>query len=255
MNLDPKAPIGVFDSGLGGISVLKRLMEQMPEEDYVFFGDRKNAPYGVKSAKEVLNLTEGAYELFREQGCKAMVIACNTATGVAADALRSRHPDFPILAIEPAVKPAAEAFPGGKILLMATPLAIKTERIRSLARRFQKRASIQLLPCPGLVELIETGHLSDEVLKEKLKSLFEGLEKPDAVVLGCTHFPHVAPAIGEYFGSSVRLFDGGEGVARHTETVLMKNRLKKESGEKGWVRFIFSKGDEKTYALANQLLF
>ncbi|MBR3837287.1 MAG: glutamate racemase [Clostridia bacterium] len=254
MNLDPKAPIGVFDSGLGGISVLKRLVEQMPEEDYIFFGDRKNAPYGNKQAKEVLRLTEQAYELFRERGCKAMVIACNTATGVAADALRSRHSGFPILAIEPAVKPAAEAFPGGKILLMATPLAMKTERIRSLARRFQKRAEIQLLPCPGLVELIETGHLSDEALKAKLKELFWGLETPDGVVLGCTHFPHVAPAIREYFGENVPLFDGGEGVARHTETVLKNAGLKKESNEKGTVEFIFSKGDEKTLSLAKKLL-
>ena len=154
-------------------------------------------------------MSEAALERLCALGCKGMVVACNTATAAAADELRRRHPDFPIVAIEPAVKPAVEATPGGRILLMATPLALETERIRALAARFSHLAEITLFPCPGLVERIEAGHIHDSVMRDYLKELFAPLTvKPDALVLGCTHYPLISAALREYFGS-VALFDGG----------------------------------------------
>lgn len=249
------APIGVFDSGLGGISVLKELVARLPGESFLFFGDRANAPYGNRSREEVLDLTRRALALFREEGCKAMVIACNTATGVAADTLRGENPDFPIVAIEPALKPAVLAHKGGNILLMATPLAIRTERILALADRFRDDARIALLPCPGLVELIEEGHVSDALLEKYLRTLFADLpQKPDAVVLGCTHYPHVRPALREYFGDGVSLYDGGEGTARRMADVLRQRGLLAEGNQRGTVSFRFSAEDGNTLALARALL-
>lgn len=248
------APVGVFDSGLGGISVLKELCALLPGESFLFFGDRANAPYGNRSREEVLNLTRDALLYFRREGCKAMVIACNTATGVAADELRRENPDFPIVAIEPALKPAVLAHKGQHVLLMATPLAIRTERILALAERFRADAEITLLPCPGLVEMIETGHVSDEPLREHLRSLFAGLsQKPNAVVLGCTHYPHVRPALQEYFGDGVALYDGGAGTARRMADILRERELLAPPSSKGSVTFRFSAEDPETLALAETL--
>ncbi len=250
-----EAPIGVFDSGLGGISVLKELLLSLPGERYCFFGDRANAPYGSRDPEEVVALTQNALTYFQSLGCKAMVIACNTATAAAADLLRKQNPGFPIVAIEPALKPAVTENPGKNILLMATPLAVKTARIRNLKARFEDRARITLLPCPGLVELIEGGHLQDETIKSYLKTLFSTLENPpQAVVLGCTHYPHIAPALKEYFGQGVTLYDGGAGTARQMRAILEEKGLLNEGKEGGEVSFRFSAGGEEIQRLARALL-
>lgn len=249
------APVGVFDSGLGGISVLKELCALLPGESFLFFGDRANAPYGNRSREEVLNLTRNALSYFRREGCKAMVIACNTATGVAADVMRAENPDFPIVAIEPALKPAVLAHKGGNVLLMATPLAVRTERILALADRFKHEANVTLLGCPGLVEMIEEGHLDDSLIRDYFRSLFSTLTfRPDAVVLGCTHYPHVRPALQDYFGEDVALYDGGEGTARHTAQILKEQGLLADPAHQGSVTFFFTAEDCATRALAEALL-
>jgi cell division protein FtsI/penicillin-binding protein 2 len=159
-----------------------------------------------------------------------------------------------IVAIEPALKPAVLAHKDQRVLLMATPLAIRTERILALAERFRTDAEITLLPCPGLVEMIETGHVSDEPLREHLRSLFAGLShKPNAVVLGCTHYPHVRPALQEYFGDDVALYDGGAGTARRMADILRERELLAPPSSKGSVTFRFSAEDPETLALAETL--
>lgn len=249
------SPIGVFDSGLGGISVLKELRALLPGEDYVFFGDRANAPYGDLSPERVVELTEQALSLFLEKGCKAMVLACNTATATAADAIREKYPDLPIVGIEPALKPAVRDNPGKKILLLATPLAVKTPRITSLAQRFEDQAEITLFPCPRLVEMVEFGHLHDETLFSYLKELFSPLTAaPDALVLGCTHYPHIAPALQAFFGPHTRLYDGGPGTARRMKAILEERGLLSQNASPGKIELIFSSGGAEILALAETLL-
>ena len=147
-------PIGVLDSGLGGISVLRELVRLMPEEDYLYFGDSKNAPYGTKTAEEVLRLTRNTVSFLLEQGAKAIVVACNTATSVAIRELRQEYPSIPMIGIEPALKPAVEAKAHSTVLVMATPMTLKKEKFSDLMHRYESDAKIIKVPCPGLVELI-----------------------------------------------------------------------------------------------------
>ena len=152
-------PIGVFDSGMGGISVLKELYKIMPQEQYIYFGDSKNAPYGTRSPEEIRELTIANVEFLLDQGAKGIVVACNTATAVAVRILRGMYPDIPLVGIEPAIKPAALQ-PGHRtILVMATPMTIKGDKYRNLMMRYEQKADIIGLPCPGLVEFLSLIHI------------------------------------------------------------------------------------------------
>ena len=154
-------PIAVIDSGVGGISVLRELRRLMPNEHFLYLGDSANAPYGAKSRAEVLDITRANLDALKARGIKALVIACNTATSAAAKVLRAENPTLPIIGIEPAVKPAALLCDAPRVLVMATPLTLREEKFLSLVSRFSDRAEVISLPCPGLVELIEGGHLDD----------------------------------------------------------------------------------------------
>ena len=178
-------PIGVLDSGLGGISVLRELVRLMPEEDYLYFGDSKNAPYGTKTAEEVLRLTRNTVSFLLEQGAKAIVVACNTATSVAIRELRQEYPSIPMIGIEPALKPAVEAKAHSTVLVMATPMTLKKEKFSDLMHRYESDAKIIKVPCPGLVELIEGGVLEGPQMEAYLQKVFAGFGKEhmDAVVL------------------------------------------------------------------------
>ena len=146
-----EAPIAVFDSGMGGVSVLRELIKTMPEEDFYYFGDSKNAPYGTKSTEKVRELTIAHTEDFMKMGAKGVVIACNTATSAAVRVLRLMYPELPLVGIEPAVKPAAEKYPQGNILVMATPITIREEKLHHLIERFGGHANVMPLACPGLL--------------------------------------------------------------------------------------------------------
>lgn len=248
------APIGIFDSGVGGISVCKEIRKALPRECCLFLGDSARAPYGVRPEGEVLAFTREGLRYLRERGCKAAVIACNTATAVAADVLRRENPDFPIVAIEPAVKPAVEAHPTGKILLMATPLTLRSARLQNLVERVKGEAEVHFLPCPGLVELIEEGHWEDEALFSYLTSLFAPLSfRPDALVLGCTHYPHVSAALSRHF-DGIPQYHGGSGAARRLAYLLEKENLLSDSQSPGTVSFRFTCGDPRKAELARRLL-
>ena len=224
-------PIAVFDSGVGGISVLRHLRKELPQERFLYFGDSANAPYGVRSVEEVQALVLQAADRLISRNVKALVVACNTAAATSAELLRSTYPDFPIICIEPAVKPAADRFPGGQIGVMATPATTNSPRFRRLVERFSHVCQFHLLPAPGLPELVEADKQNGpegEALLRPLLAPYAG--KLDAVVLGCTHYPFAQEMLQRLLGQDVVFLDGGEGVARQTRRRLAELGLLR-SGE------------------------
>lgn len=220
-------PIAVFDSGLGGISVLKELMALMPQEQYIYFGDSANAPYGTRTTEEVRVLTLSAAAMLYERGIKALVVACNTATAAAIEQLREEYTDIVVIGIEPALKVATDRFPRGHVGIMATQVTLREEKLEHLVCRFPD-ATVERIPAPGLVELVEQGKAESpetEALLRKILAPYIG--RLDAIVLGCTHYPFVKDAVRKVLGDEVIIVDGGEGTARHTKRCLE---------ERGWLR-------------------
>ncbi len=248
--------IAVTDSGVGGVSVLRELVRLLPGEDFWYFGDTANAPYGTKTREEVLAIVTENVRMMLFCGAEAIVLACNTATGAAAAALRETYPDVPIIGIEPALKPAAMVSPHPRVLSMATPLTLRQEKYAALEARFAETADIVDLPCPGLMELIEAGHLDDALLDAYLDELLAPYRDVpfDACVLGCTHYPHARRAIARHLSAGCVILDGGEGTARETARRLAAAGLLSGRTAGGTVRFSNSRGDEATDRLARQLL-
>lgn len=239
---DKRQPIAVFDSGLGGISVLKELRKILPNENFIYFGDTANAPYGTRSAEDVRTLTVSAYEMLKGEGIKAFVIACNTATSVAAAYLRESFPNDIIVGIEPALKPAALCKEHPRVAVLATPLTLKEEKFASLLGRYSDTAHVIPFACPGLVEFVERGEVEGLALHSFLEELLAPLksEKLDAVVLGCTHYPLVKGEISSVLGEDVLIFDGSVGTARETRRRLDVSGLLNSADERGSVIFIDS---------------
>lgn len=215
-------PIGVFDSGAGGISVLKELVRLMPTESFIYYGDSLHAPYGTRPLEEVRELTLLCARHLLKQEVKELVIACNTATSAACRLMRGMYPELALVGIEPAVKPAAQNHPGGRVVVMATPLTLREEKFHRLMDRYRSQADILPLACPGLVEYVETGVLDGPQLEAYLRDILgpylqEGI---DAVVLGCTHYPLAKTAIGRIVGDDVVIYDGGGGTARQARRLL-----------------------------------
>ena len=244
--------IAVFDSGVGGISVLRHLMAQMPSERYLYFGDSANAPYGTKTKEEVRDLTLTAAERLINRGIKALVVACNTATSAAINDLRSAHPELIVIGIEPALKLAADRFPGGCLGVMATPMTLREEKFARLMERFCESGTIYKIPAPGLVELIESGKADSAETDALLREIFAPYPHLDALVLGCTHYPFAAGAISRVLGRDVALLDGGDGTARETKRRLSEaNLLRTGQGE---LIIENSRNSPELIALSHQLL-
>ena len=224
--------IAVFDSGVGGISVLRHLIRQLPGERILYFGDSANAPYGSRPTEEVRALTLSAVgKLLSEYPIKALVIACNTATAAAINDVRSAHPELIVVGIEPALKVAADHFPGGRVGVLATEVTLREEKFDTLLHRFDENVTIYKIPAPGLVELVEHGKVDapeTEALLRKVLGPYLG--KLDAVVLGCTHYPFARNAIRRVLGDDVVLLDGGEGTARETRRRLEQAGLLENGG-------------------------
>lgn len=231
-------PIGVFDSGVGGISVLRELVALMPNENYIFYGDSKHAPYGTKTRGEVERLTCADAEYLVSQGAKALVVACNTATSAAIQVLRQKYPNIPVIGIEPALKPAVRCRVHPRVIVMATPMTLREEKFHNLMIQFQEDAEIIPLPCPGLVEFVEQGNLGSEELRQFLLELFSPYKEipVDCVVLGCTHYPFVRGMIQSVLGKHVKIFDGGAGTARETKRRLQECGLQNPSQKSGKVQ-------------------
>lgn len=249
-------PIAVVDSGVGGISVLAELVKALPHEDFLYFGDSANAPYGTKTRAEVLAITQSNLQMLMQRGIKAFVLACNTATSAAARTLREEYPELPIIGVEPAVKPAALLCENPTVLVMATALTLREEKFNTLVDRFAHRARVLPLPCTGLVEMIEAGILEGEELDGYLQGLFAPYktEKIDAVVLGCTHYPHVRSAIAAHFPAGTPILDGGEGTARQTKKRLSELSLLCERDRAGNVEILNSTQNEALLSLSRSLL-
>ncbi len=238
-------PIAVFDSGAGGISVLRELVRLMPGENYIYLGDSLNAPYGTKATDKVRELTVKNITELINMGVKGAVIACNTATSAAIRTLREMYPDIPMIGLEPALKPAAAE--GGKVLVMATQLTLREEKLHTLMDKYSDKAEIILLPCPDLVEFAEKGITSGDELDSYLNDILNPyIGSTNAIVLGCTHFPLVREAIQKAAGS-IKLYDGGSGAARQAKRQLEKRDLLSDNTQ-GTIEFFSSlKGKEELY--------
>ena len=228
--------IAVFDSGVGGISVLRQLLKQMPGEKYLYFGDSANAPYGTRPTAQIRQLVLNVAQQLLEQGIKALVVACNTATAAAIGLLRQTYPELIIVGIEPAVKVAAQRYPGGTVGVMATPVTLREEKFAHLMHQFEDSCTIIKLPVPGLPELVEEGKgNSEEALGLLSPILTPWMGKLDAVVLGCTHYPFASQAISRVLGAEIPLLDGGEGTAREAKRRLAQAGLLQDGqGEIRW---------------------
>ena len=246
MQMDHKnAPIGIFDSGVGGISVLREAVRQLPEEDFIFYGDTLHAPYGTKSKDEVQELSQRVLCLLLEQGAKAIVIACNTATSAAAAHLRACNPKLPIIGMEPALKPASKVRRQGIVLSLATPGTIAGEKYARLVALYGE--GVISLPCPGLMEFVERGEMDSPELKGYLERLFAPyLDQPvEAIVLGCTHYVFLKRIIASYFPGAA-VIDGNEGTVRQLIRRLREEGLLTDRKESGRVQLLSSGGEEAT---------
>ena len=249
-------PIGFFDSGVGGLSVLKEAIKIMPNEDYIYFGDSKNAPYGIKSKGDVRELTFKAVEFLLNKGVKGIAIACNTATSAAVADLRNMYPELPLVGIEPALKPAVELNKDGDILIMATSMTLKEEKFKRLMDKYKDRASIIPVPCPGLVEFIEAGKCQGEDIEEYLleKIHTHRLGNISSVVLGCTHYPFIKDTLLKIVGKDVNIIDGGFGTAKELKRRLLEKNLLSKCNKIGNVEIINSSGKKEVIDLSYKLL-
>lgn len=210
--------IGVFDSGVGGLSVLREIAQRLPNASLVYFADQKHVPYGSRSLDDVLELSEGITRLLLEQGCTLVVVACNTASAAALKGLRSSSLDTRFVGMEPAVKPAAERSETGKVAVLATPATFQGALFASVVDRFAHGVDVVELIAPGLVELIEDGQTASETVDSILLESLEPAKSQgiDTLVLACTHYSFVIPAIQNILGPAIRVIDPAPAVAMQT---------------------------------------
>ena len=231
--------IGFFDSGIGGLSVLREAITLLPNENYIYYADSDNAPYGTKTKEELKRLTFDAVKFLNERKINALVIACNTATSAAVRDLREVY-GFPVIGMEPAVKPAVQknSNAGKRVLVLATALTLKEEKFQSLVSRFDSEHIVDMLPAPKLVELAEKyvfhGHEVSDYIREILP---ENIGRYGTLVLGCTHFPLFMQALEENIPKNIDIIDGNKGTVNHLMDILKNNNLLSPSDKKGEVTF------------------
>ncbi|MTW20730.1 glutamate racemase [Allochromatium palmeri] len=247
-------PIGVFDSGLGGLTVLREIRRLLPGEDLLYVADSAHAPYGDKSVAFIESRSIAITEFLLERGAKAIVVACNTATGAAARLLRTRY-SVPLIAMEPAVKPAVEHSRSGVVAVLATRQTLASHNFSVLLGRLETNAEVLLQPCPGLVERVEAGDLAGEGTRELLRAYLEPLLErgADTLVLGCTHYPLLTPLIQELAGPHVRILDSGMGVARQVHRRLSEAELLAPEDRIGRDRFWTSAHPARMHGLMSRL--
>ena len=256
MPIDRSSPVGIFDSGVGGISVLRAIREQMPDESVIYFGDQGHIPYGPRPMEQIQEFSEAITKFLLEKNVKIVVVACNTASAAALKYLRETFPDLQFVGMEPAVKPAAEHTHTGRVGVLATPATFQGALYASVVERFANGVEVFQNTCPGLVQQIEQGNLNG---KETRKILEEALlpmlgKNIDTVVLGCTHYPFVIPLIQEIVGERVRVIDPAPAVAKQTGRLLEAGGLRNDSDVQGDVKFYTSGDPEELESLLPQLL-
>ena len=241
-------PLGIFDSGVGGLSVLREVRRQLPDEDLIYIADQAHVPYGSRSREEVFGFSDGIVRYLIKKQTKLVIIACNTASAVALKDLRKKYPSLPFVGMEPAVKPAAAETSTGVVGVLATPSTFEGELYASTVERFARGVKILQDTCPGLVKQIEKGEISSletvQILQRALLPMLE--EGVDEIVIGCTHYPFVIPLIKEIVGEGVDVIDPAPAVARQAERLLNKYDLQKEKQEEGKA-FFYTTGETEDF--------
>jgi len=233
------APVGIFDSGVGGLSVMREVRRLLPAEDLIYVADSLHVPYGNKSADFILGRSLRLTEFLRDKGCKAIVIACNTATVAAAAALRAECPGLPIIGMEPAVKPAVASSKRGIVGVLATVGTLQSAQFAALLDKFAASVRVITQPAPGLVECVEAGALTAPATRQLVEQFVQPLIDAgvDVIVLGCTHYPFLRPLIQEIAGPEITLIDTGAAVARQLANRLQETSLPHEPSHRGWEKF------------------
>lgn len=242
--VDKSRPIGIFDSGMGGISVLGEAIRWLPTENFIYYGDSANAPYGTKSKDEVIKLSEDICEHFIARDVKAIVIACNTATSAAAGYLRDKYPQIPVIGIEPALKPAVETMSVGAVLVMATEMTLKEEKFLKLCNQVAVERTVLQLACPSLVTLVESGITDGVEAEMAIRACLSEIDYSDvkAVVLGCTHFVFLREMVRKVMGEGVEIFDGNLGTVKHLLQVLEERHDHETTQHESTIEIINSAG-------------
>jgi glutamate racemase len=254
MDKNAENPIGVFDSGVGGLSVLREIRKQLPGENLLYVADSAHAPYGDKAKEFILGRSTAIVDFFVSQQVKAIVVACNTATGAAIKELRPNY-TLPMIAMEPAVKPASERTKTGIIGVLATSKTLSSNNFQILFERFADQVKILPQPCPGLVEQVELGDLNGGKTRALIAEYVQPLmaQNVDIIVLGCTHYPFLASLIQEIAGSSVTVIDSGFAIARELKSRLEKAEILSDRHSPGSVQFWSSDGTGKAKRVISQL--
>src|SRR2546426_2559907 len=255
-----EAPIGVFDSGAGGLTILSALRQELPYENYIYFGDTAHCPYGTRSDAEIIELSIQACRFLIEQGVKLIVVACNTASQAALNTLRATFTSVHFVGVVPAVKPAARATKKGRIGIAATNQAAKALYLQQLIDEFAGGIEAYAVGCPELVTLVEQGELDGPEVEETVKQALQPIlrEDVDVIVLGCTHFPALRPVIERVTAHQVQIIDSGAAIARRTHYVLDTERLiqpnNSNQARSGELQ-VWCSGDAKVFSnIASKLL-
>ncbi|MDP3514225.1 MAG: glutamate racemase [Sulfuritalea sp.] len=211
--------IGVFDSGLGGLSVLAALVEALPQADFAYYADTAHVPYGNKSETQIQCRVLAIGDYLAKHGCSLLVVACNTATAAAVQALRAAHPGLPVVGIEPGIKPAAQDSMSGRIAVLVTEATANSQRLQHLIRDHAGQVEVFVEPCPGWATHVEMLQLDDPALATDVRARIEPLleQGVDRIVLGCTHYSFLAPLLREVVGTRAQLVDVAAAVARQTQ--------------------------------------
>ena len=235
--------IGVFDSGIGGVTVLREIIKVLPNENYIYYSDSKSNPYGDKTKEEIIKRCEEIFEFLLSKNCKAVVIACNTASSIASNYLREKYKNIPIIAIEPAYKMVYDYAYDKETLVMATKGTIESEKFNLLYHKYDNHKT-KLLECVGLADVIEEGNESK--IKNYLeRNIGQYKRKIENVVLGCTHYPLIQKEIDQVLGGNVRFFNGANRLSVHLKSVLDENELINRADENGRIVFIDSSGKQE----------
>ncbi len=247
--MNSERPIGIFDSGIGGLSVTSTIRQALPSERLLYFGDGAHVPYGSRSLAEVQDFSTAITNTLLAKGAKVIVIACNTASAAALRTLREAHPDVPFVGMEPAVKPAVEYTRTGVVGVIATVATFQSELYATIVERFAQDVEVLHQPCPGLVKQIEAGEFDSPTTEVMLRGWLEPMleRNIDALVLGCTHYPIVRPLIERIVGPEVRVIDPAPAIARQVERVLQRDGIAAPQGSTGDL-LCYTSGDPQAFS-------
>ncbi len=238
-------PIGIFDSGIGGVTVLKELIKQLPNENYIYYSDSKNNPYGEKTDEQIIQITDNITKYLIDQNCKAIIIACNTASAKASKNLREKYTQIPIIAIEPACKVVHDLKQQEPTLIMATKGTIESERFHLLTNKYANNQTY-ILQCTGLAELIENEDQNEKIQSYLQKELQPYKGKIKNVILGCTHYPLIKQQITNILGK-VQYFDGSKGLSKHAKSLIIPNTNQTQQNQIQFIDSTNNKNKEKRF--------